>query len=431
MHAPLFGLTATHAYFSDGRCRTLSLFPTPECTRQMDRHRLLFRADAGGGTMFAHLDGPPVDAGTVFAFEARWSDPNWIHYTDLALGPDGFAPRTSVFFLTSRTEANDDPHPLHAAPTVTTDDQVPVRPPVFGVPFAPRLDVVDDAGTVVWSAPTLDATRDESHAESRDDSRAESTDGPTDGAARASGPVQVDLRGEPPGRYRLRSDGRVTETFFRTDRPASSLWGVVEVVWTDAFAQGRDAGDGPPVFTTHFGRRSTVWRYRIDRRYRDADFFERHDLVYVRRPRNGRGTGAPSAAPSGASPPDDPTHEVVSFSPVPAPDASEKDAPDADAPDADASINDAPSLPSSPPGASPPRASSPGAASSPAMRDDLVYESDRPLPLREDPTVNQTVAVGFRRPGSTTDWAVRLPYASAVTLHPDADRDVSDVFVTL
>ena len=96
-YAPLFALSATHAYFDGGPCSSLALVLAPASARLARSAGLIVKHRPGEATMFYDRD--RLDALELYAadlvdpfelvFHASASDPVFHSYTDLGTSPNG------------------------------------------------------------------------------------------------------------------------------------------------------------------------------------------------------------------------------------------------------------------------------------------------------------------------------------------------------
>src|SRR5271166_2393629 len=83
---PLAAFTCRHSYFSSGLARPLSMRPTADCARLMQRLRCRLRNEAGGGTIHAGVDeagllAAALDPATPLGFALVVDDPYFASYT--------------------------------------------------------------------------------------------------------------------------------------------------------------------------------------------------------------------------------------------------------------------------------------------------------------------------------------------------------------
>src|SRR4051812_373238 len=85
-YRPWFDIVCQHGYFSDRLCRPLSVAPTADCQRLLQRYRLRFRAVPGGGQVHYDPDDPLqllayFDETLPFTFTILNTDPALLSYT--------------------------------------------------------------------------------------------------------------------------------------------------------------------------------------------------------------------------------------------------------------------------------------------------------------------------------------------------------------
>ena len=248
-YRPFFTIACLHAYFAADppRCRSLSVRPTAACARTRGRLGLLFRPTSGGGIVLYDEESGILPRGlqenALLSFTLHSTDPNFINYTDLALGGGA----ASCYYFTnlrnSATIGSEDDKAvlLHAAPHVTASaDRVPVRARGLMLPGAGQAPpfAVHDA----WGRRAA--------------------------TAEAAPP---DMSSLPPGRYRL-SDAATAEPyeFCLIDGLPETLFGLVEIGVAPPLADAEIAppyrlfdGSGratAPTFTVVFEARPTRWR---------------------------------------------------------------------------------------------------------------------------------------------------------------------------
>lgn len=233
--ALLFAIQCRHAYFADGVCRVLSLRPTAACAALLARHRLRFKAEPGGGTVYYTDTGnqalPDYREIESLAFYLDSSDPYLANYTGgLELAVPDAMPSVWAFEHLAANETGPD-----------TGFAMPVR-----------LALLPQRFSVTLSAPGAVSVQD---AAGRDVLR-------MDARQRAIG---VDLRGASDGRYRLLNAGKPELDFYLGSAPGSKVWGLVSID-PRATAGGPIAPDGavvPRTYEIRLASRATLWRYTV------------------------------------------------------------------------------------------------------------------------------------------------------------------------
>ncbi len=279
----LFKIECRHNYFADSLYSSLKLSPTEACKRLLQRYDLLFREMPGGGAVYYGKRNDLTIIRTIreiipFTFTLTSTDPHLINYTDLALYDGALSPSDSVFYFSNLVEHSRTLHGksrrlIHSRNQVDVRDQLRVEPSAFRYPFKPSvqdvlLQVVDGLrGEEVWRART--------------------------GPQAISG-YPIDLRGQPPGRYRLLVEGKAKHTFYRTDTLPSKLWGLVEIYVSDsrsASPASLPKGARPLViepkekitsrtYSLYFETRETHWKYYIVNQFGVNTRFDGYQVVH-------------------------------------------------------------------------------------------------------------------------------------------------------
>jgi len=259
-YAPLFSIECRHDYFFGAVCKPLSIRPTGDCLRLLERYQGLFRPTPGGGTVaFATQD--EVDFLALYAESAPFSfdlisaDPLLFNYTDAGMAPGTGVLAEQVYYFNNLGDSVDDEggrNLLHPSGQALSAGPLPVRARRFKYRReqpggAGGLSVVDTlAGDPVWRSPPL---------------------------APAAQVVPIDLASLSDGRYRLREDERDALAFYLSDMPSAGRWGVLDIYPGGPAMAGRvpdnqrvldDAGHPlAKTFAIHLSNRSTLWRYYI------------------------------------------------------------------------------------------------------------------------------------------------------------------------
>lgn len=258
-YVPLVTIECLHEYFSDRRCRGLSIRPTAQCQQLLERYRCLYRATESG-IVVAGITGAEVDTLDLydeelpFSFEVIVGDPLFVNYTDA--DPSRRVPGDAVYYFSNLKESTPEIGRserllLHPAGAALGAPPLPVRPKRFShgldAPLRqPRLEVVGGLNeSPVWrlSAP---------------------------GDIQS---VALDLSGLPDGRYRLRANGEDLLEFYATDTLPSRCLGIVEIfpggpaqaerVPENCRVLGRKDGSRHATFALSLSTRTSRWRYYI------------------------------------------------------------------------------------------------------------------------------------------------------------------------
>ena len=236
---PLAAFTCRHSYFASGLARPLSMRPTADCVRLMQRLHCRLRNETGGGTIHAGVDeagflAAALDSATPLGFALVVDDPYFASYTATKWTP-GF-----VVHYSSRSPAA--AHPGTRGEQVLAGETVALKTRAFTHRFAaPRqgaaiavLRASDEAA--VFSAPA------------------------------PAGPFEtlaLDLRHLAEGRYELRIDGAPALAFYLCDDAPAGLWGVVELFGLgDLVKRGSPPGSAAR-YAVALEARATIWRYVI------------------------------------------------------------------------------------------------------------------------------------------------------------------------
>ncbi len=136
----LFHIDCLHSYFADGRCRTLELRPTVECSRLLERYQCLFRPYEGGGAVYySERDGQSslrhFDEVSPFAFALRSTDPGLVTYTEVETPR---SPSDSLHYFSNLKE------------DTMAGGALPVRPPQF-VRTIPRAQLTNALRGQIWN----------------------------------------------------------------------------------------------------------------------------------------------------------------------------------------------------------------------------------------------------------------------------------------
>lgn len=235
----LLTVQCTHAYFAGGPCPPLRCFPSAATRVLMQRCALLWNAIPGGAQVYATDPaalGPLAQEALVFLLSC--DDAYLLNYSDwdAASAP---APLAQTCFYAD----NAPPSSTQLAPAFGASALVlyPARF-TWSAPAplsAANMAVQDALGAVVWQCVTPAAPQTL---------------------------VQVDLSGQPSGRYALIVNGEVAQTFFLQAGADPRPWGAIGV-----FAPSGGPAANPPVYELAIGARATLWRYFVSSPAQDLD----------------------------------------------------------------------------------------------------------------------------------------------------------------
>lgn len=259
----LFRIECRHGYFAGGPCRSLTLRPTESCRQLLDRYRMLFRSEIGGGAVYGLKELSPdllkeFDEVAPLTFTLISSDPALANYT--AVNPRKTNPVKTIFYFDNRvdyTEGNpSEPRQLHKPGEPLEHAAVPTRPKMYSVtsPRAVRFTINEPlAGQVV-----------------------------AQGVLAAKRPAQLDLRQLPQGLYLRQVNNKPARRFYLDNQLALRLWGAISIypggsrqaslVPENCRVIGSDGMIHPRTFTLALESRQTIWRYYIIPSLDDQDF---------------------------------------------------------------------------------------------------------------------------------------------------------------
>jgi hypothetical protein len=285
---PLFAIELLHGYFADGLCKVLTLAPTAETRRLMDRYRLLFRPSANGGTV-SWSRHPDIDFLQLFnetipfAFTLTCGDLEFTRYTELDAAAAMASPADTVFYFNNLDPASGPVAGradllLHPPGRAFAAGALPVRPAQSRLSFDPPAR---KASLKILDTLTGQAVRQFQTA---------------DGETRF---FPLDLSGLDPGRYQLAINRKKPTAFYLSETPAVRCFGVVEI-----FAGGPAMGERvpaacrvidpagrpePKTFAVRFDNRRTTWRYYVFAASGERSFEGYQVLGQSRRAANGNG----------------------------------------------------------------------------------------------------------------------------------------------
>lgn len=265
----LFRIDARHTYYQDERFHDLSLTPTESCARRMRAGRCRLRhAVATADMWFATMDGNTpaleLDGGVPFSFWLTIDTPEAVLFTNPAWGEESFG-NALIYF--SNVDAKSDSDGADGTTAFAIPAAAGTRLEVrrrdwvveFDTPQHVKAFTLESwtGGPPVWRQPA-----------------------PQGAFTRAA----LQFQDVPDGRYVLKRDGLKVEEFYLTDRPASQVFGVIDIYTGGASpppAGARALIQGtvvtPADFYLRFQARKTVWSYVVVSAAAAADF--RHAKV--------------------------------------------------------------------------------------------------------------------------------------------------------
>jgi hypothetical protein len=265
----LFHICCRHGYFADGVHRSVTLSPTPDCRRLLDRYGCFFRSYSGGAGVYYSDEAliRSFDETAPFVFTLNGSATDLAGMTDIPAA-NSATTDSSIFSFSnlSQSQASAGPGtflPLHDG-AAFAGPPLPLRPPRFTHPLGATvrdadLQIVGALGAAVLAirAP-----------------------------ARPISSVSPDLTGVPEGAYRLMLGHAKLLDFYLTAASSIRRWGAISIFaggpkMSGVPLAGRVLGDNgplpqPPEFAISLDPRKSVWRYLIisqsaaDRTYADC-----------------------------------------------------------------------------------------------------------------------------------------------------------------
>jgi len=260
----MFRIIARHSYYQDERFDSLSLTPTESCVRRMRAGRCRLRdAPSAAELWYATIDGDApaleLDGGKPFSFWLTIDNPEFALFTDPAWDEDTF--RDALLYF-----SNIDIQPENGGTNGTPGFSIPAAAGVrlevrrrdsimeFDTPQHVKTFTLEPwtSGSAVWRQPA------------------------PQGAFKR---VALQFQDVPDGRYVLKRDGLKVQEFYLTDRPASQVFGVVDI-YTGGVSQpptgARTLIQGtvvtPADFFLRFQARKTTWHYVVVSATAAADF---------------------------------------------------------------------------------------------------------------------------------------------------------------
>ena len=105
-YVELFSIRCLHDYFADHICKALSLRPTVECSRLLERYKCLFRPTADGGAVYCSevaqgnsLQG--YQEARPFSFTLTSGDPLLDIYTDMEVSDAGIPRAERCYYFSN------------------------------------------------------------------------------------------------------------------------------------------------------------------------------------------------------------------------------------------------------------------------------------------------------------------------------------------
>ena len=250
----LFRIECLHGYFGGGPCRSLTVSPTEDCRQIMDRYRMLFRSQVGGGTVYGPKESPPdllkqFDEFAPFTFALGSNDPAFGNYTEV--NPRKADPRETIFYFDNRVdyaqENSEQPRQLYAAGKPLAQAAIPIRQKMCTLA---SLRPGDFTITEPLSGQTLQQ-----------------------GTLAAKRPLQLDLRKLPEGLYLRQIENKPPRRFYLTNQLPARCWGVISIYpggirQADRLPENcrvieSDGTIHPRSFVLNLEDRKTIWRYYI------------------------------------------------------------------------------------------------------------------------------------------------------------------------
>ena len=253
-YEPLFRLRLEHNYFSEGNSPAISIVPTTETERIMQRLGIRMTARNYGVELFYNKGTMPegqllsIDAPVRLAFILRPTDPLFQNYTDLLPMMGG----TSIRYLNNLSPQPDQPPGTFQ---VANGKNFTAHPRSFnievntpGKPIALKDELENVLHTFLGSVDPADASPPISLL--------------NDDGAR----IQLNLNGEPSGFYTLMEEDEILQQFILSPQNwTAGDVGLLSVYLGDTGAKGKhiliDGTVTPEDFNLTFAVRETKWRY--------------------------------------------------------------------------------------------------------------------------------------------------------------------------
>jgi len=288
----LFRVECLHEYFG-GACPSLTVSPTEDCRKLMERYHMLFRGSASGGALLAPLTAgalPQFDEVRPFTFRLISTEPMLDLYTDF--GPEKLPSAAESLFYFDNTA--DQPAEIFGAPRQLLHSSkqpfqgagLEVRPKLSSYLLPEdlpggNLQVIEPLTKQVLWQRTVE---------------------------RPNAPVPLDLRGLAEGCYLLKLDDRELSRFYLSNVPPVQSWGAISIYAGGPGQAGalpencrvldqdgrarHDPDNRPKTFTLALGSRKIFWRYYIIDSAGKQDFGEHQIMLTPRKP---AASGSPDA----------------------------------------------------------------------------------------------------------------------------------------
>ena len=251
----LSSIQLKHDYFPDGNCPAVSLIPTLETGRTMQKLGIRIGAKKIGAELFYNKGTMPqgqllqTDAPVRLTFILRTEDSLFLNYTDLPPSMDS----DSIRYLTNLRPQPDQPA---EAFKVNNGELLPIVPSSFTIGVTPgeRLSLIDELGNELCVFTGEEDAEDPSHVIkiTKED----------------LSEIVVNLSGEPEGLYTLKEGGKILKQFINA--PQNLQAGdvcLLSVYLGDTGAAGKhiliDGAVEPVDFNLTFLVRETKWRYHL------------------------------------------------------------------------------------------------------------------------------------------------------------------------
>ena len=249
----LFRIECLHGYFGGGPCRSLDVSPTEDCRQIMDRYRMLFRSQVGGGIVYGPKESPPdllkqFDEIAPLTFSLTSNDPALGNYTQV--NPRKADPRETIFYFDNRVD--------YAQGNSGQPCQLYGHKPLAqaAIPIRQKMCTITSLrpGDLTITEPLSGETLQQ-------------------GTLAAKRPLQLDLRKLPEGLYQRQIANKPPRRFYLTNQLPSRRWGVISIYaggirQVDGLPENcqvieRDGTVHPRIFVLSLEDRKTIWRYYI------------------------------------------------------------------------------------------------------------------------------------------------------------------------
>ena len=285
----LFSIRCLHDYFADHICKALSLRPTAECSRLLERYKCLFRPTADGGAVYYSevAQGNSLQdyqEARPFSFTLTSSDPLLDIYTDMEVSDTSISRAERYYYFNNLNRYVDEFRGkerllLHPPGAALANGPIAAKPRSFRYTFdSPRRNT---------TLKIVDAVRKQTVWETTTPSNA------------VSG-WSLELAALPAGRFNLEVDNAQTLEFYLSDEPPVKHWGLVEifpggpdmtgVVPEDCRAIDANGNPTPRHFAISMNSRPTIWRYHIINKSSDQQSYD--DFMVVGTKKNFAGNSS-------------------------------------------------------------------------------------------------------------------------------------------